>query len=188
MYRGPDHCWHLHFFNKSIVSESQCIKLVWFACIYPASYITTCWALSGRLARDWRKSSHSHIDTNSNILIYLGSLFQILSLSILCDKYKDMDFAKTQPSKTNWDNCSEQNITSPFPVLDLVSLYAVKTDSGKVSCTLCEYITRDKYNIRLHLEGKHGLSGGYQCDKCYKQLRTKQSLTQHRLHCILSTS
>jgi len=71
---------------------------------------------------------------------------------------------------------------------DLVSLYAVKTDSGKVSCTLCDYITRDKYNIRLHLEGKHGLSGGYQCDKCYKQLRTKQSLTQHRLHCVVPTS
>jgi len=66
---------------------------------------------------------------------------------------------------------------------DVVSLYAVKTDNGKVSCTLCGYVTRDKYNIRMHLEGRHGMSNGYQCDKCSKQLRTKQSLTQHRLHC-----
>ena len=69
------------------------------------------------------------------------------------------------------------------PVLDVVSVYAVKTDNGKVSCTLCGYVTRDKYNIRMHLEGRHGMSNGYQCDKCSKQLRTKQSITQHRLHC-----
>jgi len=68
---------------------------------------------------------------------------------------------------------------------DLVSHYAAKTDDGKFSCTLCSYITRDKYNIRRHLDGKHDLTGGYQCDKCYKQLKTKQSLSQHKLHCVL---
>jgi len=71
---------------------------------------------------------------------------------------------------------------------DLVSLYALKTENGKYSCTLCGWITRDKYNLRVHLEGKHDLSGGYNCDKCYRQLRTKQSLAQHRLHCFLPSS
>merc|ERR1712183_1153663 len=68
---------------------------------------------------------------------------------------------------------------------DLVSRYAVKTLTGKYSCNLCGYVTRDKYNIRLHLEGKHQMSGGYQCDLCNKHIKTKQSLTQHRLHCVL---
>ena len=72
----------------------------------------------------------------------------------------------------------------PLCVLGLVPTYSVKTGDGKFSCTLCDYITRDKYNIRRHLDGKHDLTGGYRCEKCFKQLNTKQSLSQHRLHCF----
>jgi len=66
---------------------------------------------------------------------------------------------------------------------DLVTEYAEKTFNGKYSCNLCGFVSRDKYNIRIHIEGKHQLSSGYQCDQCYKYLRTKQSLSQHKAHC-----
>ena len=67
---------------------------------------------------------------------------------------------------------------------DVVDVYAVKIESGKYSCKLCGFVTRDKYNIRWHLEGKHELGAGYQCDKCKVVVKTKKHLTQHRLHCV----
>ena len=66
---------------------------------------------------------------------------------------------------------------------DVVDAYAVKIASGKYSCKVCGFVTRDKYNIRWHLEGKHELGAGYQCEKCKEVVKTKKHLTQHRLHC-----
>jgi len=51
------------------------------------------------------------------------------------------------------------------------------------SCRLCGYTARDKYNMRLHLERKHEMSNYYACDRCAKQLKTKQDLSQHRKLC-----
>ena len=68
--------------------------------------------------------------------------------------------------------------------LDIVEGYAVKEDSGKYSCKLCNYIARDKYNVRLHLERKHGLSAGYQCEICHTWVQNKQRLSQHRVQCV----
>jgi len=67
---------------------------------------------------------------------------------------------------------------------DVVEGYAVKEDSGKYSCKLCNYIARDKYNVRLHLERKHGLSAGYQCEICHTWVQNKQRLSQHRVQCV----
>jgi len=70
------------------------------------------------------------------------------------------------------------------PTQDVVEAFAEKIErSGKYSCKLCGFVTRDKYNIRWHLEGKHELGSGYECDICKKGLKTKKQLTQHRLQC-----
>ena len=67
---------------------------------------------------------------------------------------------------------------------DVVEAYAEKIESGKYSCKLCGFVTRDKYNIRWHLEGKHELGAGYQCDICKQIVKTKKHLTQHKLQCV----
>merc|ERR1711915_118014 len=67
---------------------------------------------------------------------------------------------------------------------DVAEDYAVREEAGKYSCKLCSYIARDKYNVRKHLEGKHGLSAGYQCDVCKIWVQSKQKLSQHKLHCL----
>jgi len=69
------------------------------------------------------------------------------------------------------------------PNQDVVESFAEKMEGGKYSCKLCGFVTRDKYNIRWHLEGKHELGPGYQCDICKQELKTKKHLTQHRLLC-----
>jgi len=68
---------------------------------------------------------------------------------------------------------------------DVVDTYAERIENGKYCCKLCEFQARDKYNIRLHIERKHGLSSGYQCPFCKKCVKTKQDLSQHKAQCDL---
>jgi len=67
---------------------------------------------------------------------------------------------------------------------DVVGAYAEKLETGKYACKLCGFITRDKYNIRLHLEGKHQLGSGYQCNKCKKYVKTRKDLSEHKMKCF----
>jgi len=66
---------------------------------------------------------------------------------------------------------------------DVVDTYAERIESGKYSCKICMFTARDKYNIRLHIERKHELSSGYRCPYCYKNVKTKQDLSQHKSVC-----
>merc|ERR1712226_1538133 len=67
---------------------------------------------------------------------------------------------------------------------DTVDTYADRTEDSKFSCKLCQYVARDKYNMRSHLDGKHMLSTGYTCDICCKSVqKTKQALNQHKHKC-----
>jgi len=68
---------------------------------------------------------------------------------------------------------------------DVVDAFAVRIESGKYACRLCEFAARDKYNIRLHIERKHDLSTGYQCPFCNKSVKTKQDLSHHKSLCNL---
>ena len=78
----------------------------------------------------------------------------------------------------------EYNAYQNYGSSDVVYSYAAKMGNGKYSCNLCGFITRDKYNIRLHLEGKHELGSGYQCDKCKKYVKTRKDLSEHKTKCI----
>jgi predicted SprT family Zn-dependent metalloprotease len=72
---------------------------------------------------------------------------------------------------------------------DVVALCASKVDdydeagrrrASHYTCNLCQYTARDRYNVKIHLEGKHGL-GSYNCPHCAKHLKTKQDLSRHIL-------
>ena len=67
---------------------------------------------------------------------------------------------------------------------DVVLTHAVKLAGSGFQCGLCSYTSERKYNMRLHLDGSHGLGWGrYQCDRCHQQLKTQARLTQHKLVC-----
>ena len=59
----------------------------------------------------------------------------------------------------------------------------MKTAEGKFVCTLCTspdpYTSSKRYNMKTHLEAKHELSQGYQCQVCYKILKTRNVLNSH---------
>jgi len=63
--------------------------------------------------------------------------------------------------------------------VDVVRTHATRIENAKYSCNLCGSVARDKYNIRLHLEGLHELGSGYQCDKCKKIVKTRKDLSEH---------
>jgi len=67
---------------------------------------------------------------------------------------------------------------------DVVQSYSSKLDNGKYACRICGHLVRDKYNIRLHLEGKHDLSVGYNCTQCHNVFKTMQVLSQHKSQCL----
>jgi len=62
---------------------------------------------------------------------------------------------------------------------DVVKAHATRLENAKYSCNLCGFVARDKYNIRLHLEGKHELGSGYQCEKCKQTVKTRKDLSEH---------
>ena len=53
--------------------------------------------------------------------------------------------------------------------------------NGKYSCNVCGFITRDKYNMRLHLERRHQLGQGYWCFQCGEHCKTKADLSTHNI-------
>jgi len=62
-----------------------------------------------------------------------------------------------------------------------VDAFAKKVEGRMYECNLCIYTSRYKYNMRLHLERKHGLTPGYKCSVCNRIVKTKQDLSQHQL-------
>ena len=71
---------------------------------------------------------------------------------------------------------------------DVVNSFAQNIEDKKCFCNLCSYTSRDKYNMRLHLERKHGLSSGYKCKFCDKSFKTNQDLSKHKPFCDPSLS
>ena len=78
--------------------------------------------------------------------------------------------------------------TSPATTPDVVNSFAQIFEGNKCSCNLCSYTSRDKYNMRLHQEGKHGLGPGYNCKFCDKSFKTNQDLSKHKPFCDPSLS
>ena len=64
---------------------------------------------------------------------------------------------------------------------DVVDSHAARISEGKLQCRLCRHETRDKYNMRRHLEGVHHLTNGYPCPRCGETLRNQLALSRHKL-------
>ena len=71
---------------------------------------------------------------------------------------------------------------------DVVNSFAQNIEDKKCFCNLCSYTSRDKNNMRLHLERKHGLSSGYKCKFCDKSFKTNQDLSKQKHFCDPSLS
>ena len=67
---------------------------------------------------------------------------------------------------------------------DVVEGFSGRTAEGKYQCRLCEYVARDKYNMRSHLDRKHSLASRYTCEVCKSVHKTQQALSQHRVACV----
>jgi len=124
-------------------------------------------------------TTQGHIDTDS----HNTGLQMAMSNTDENESYIEEDYDYGQYD-VQAEGMAGYQIQGVVPTQDVVEAFAEKIErSGKYSCKLCGFVTRDKYNIRWHLEGKHELGSGYECDICKKGLKTKKQLTQHRLQC-----
>ena len=48
-------------------------------------------------------------------------------------------------------------------------------------CGLCEYKSKDKYNLKVHIQSVHEKAKLFKCDICGKTLVSNQSLKNHML-------
>jgi len=62
--------------------------------------------------------------------------------------------------------------------LNLEEYYVTK--GGNHECALCGHLSQTKRLIKVHLEGKHGLSTGYTCEYCNIFHKTSEALRIHK--------
>jgi len=127
-------------------------------------------------------TTQGHIDTDTTQTNSHNTGLQ-MAMSTTDETYREEDYDYGHYD-IQAEGMSDYQAQGLGPTQDVVEAFAEKIErSGKYSCKLCGFVTRDKYNIRWHLEGKHELGSGYECDICKKGLKTKKQLTQHRLQC-----
>jgi len=127
-------------------------------------------------------TTQGHIDTDTTQTSSHNTGLQ-MAMSTTDETYREEDYDYGHYD-IQAEGMSDYQTQGLGPTQDVVEAFAEKIErSGKYSCKLCGFVTRDKYNIRWHLEGKHELGSGYECDICKKGLKTKKQLTQHRLQC-----
>ena len=62
---------------------------------------------------------------------------------------------------------------------DLVGKYSTSKRQGGYKCGICEASFSFKSKMRAHLEGPHGLGGGWDCSKCGKHFKSKDAKYKH---------
>jgi len=134
------------------------------------------------IAPDPLRQQHVEISNTNQETNNIGMQVQ-MATTTMDESYIEEDYDYGQ-----YDGIAGYQLQGVDPNQDVVEAFAEKLDSGKYSCKLCGFVTRDKYNIRWHLEGKHELGPGYECDICKQGLKTKKQLTQHRLQCVKNSS
>jgi len=63
---------------------------------------------------------------------------------------------------------------------DLVDIHAGQEQDNRYHCKLCDYSSERKSNIRIHLEGRHNLGVGWDCERCGRHFKSKRSLKRHK--------
>jgi len=126
-------------------------------------------------------TTSQHMDIVSKQVVNPDTAMQMATTDeSYVEEENDFDYRQYDAQE---EGVASYQIQGMDPNQDVVESFAEKMEGGKYSCKLCGFVTRDKYNIRWHLEGKHELGPGYQCDICKQELKTKKHLTQHRLLC-----
>ena len=62
---------------------------------------------------------------------------------------------------------------------DLVDKYSTYKSHGKYQCGLCEALFGFRRDMRRHLEGPHGFGEGWDCSKCGKHFKNKDTKYKH---------
>ena len=62
----------------------------------------------------------------------------------------------------------------------LVMQKLTKLPDGSFRCLDCEYVSRVKACVKIHIESKHVISGGFSCHECGKHVPTRNALKVHR--------
>jgi len=101
------------------------------------------------------------------------------ALSTEAESYTEM-YEEQEPSYYEGQETEEGSYQGLDPSQDVVASHASAIGGGKYCCTLCPFNARDKYNMRRHLETKHDLTAGYQCNLCQLLFKAKHHLTVHK--------
>ena len=62
----------------------------------------------------------------------------------------------------------------------MVDSNSSRKEDGGYECNLCLYSSRDNYNMRLHLGGKHSMELDYRCPSCGSHFKTKVAFVLHK--------
>jgi len=63
---------------------------------------------------------------------------------------------------------------------DVVASHAKREGDKKYHCTLCDYASNLRGNMRTHLEGTHNLGAGWDCEDCGKHFKHRTALYNHK--------
>lgn len=56
----------------------------------------------------------------------------------------------------------------------------LKFGDGSYKCSDCEYSSKVKACVKIHIESKHIETGGFTCQDCGKHVPTRNALKVHR--------
>jgi hypothetical protein len=55
----------------------------------------------------------------------------------------------------------------------------VQLESGEYGCTDCDYTSKFRHNLPKHIEARHVMIPGLQCNTCMKVCPTRESFRRH---------
>jgi len=55
----------------------------------------------------------------------------------------------------------------------------VQLESGEYGCTDCDYTSKFRHNLPKHIEARHVMIPGLQCQTCMKVCPTRESFRRH---------
>ena len=63
---------------------------------------------------------------------------------------------------------------------ELVNSKLVRLEDGSFRCADCDYSSKVKACVRIHIESKHIHTGGFMCPQCGKHVPTRNALKVHK--------
>ena len=75
---------------------------------------------------------------------------------------------------------------SEYELKEMINKRIVRTPDNTFECSDCDYKTKHLHCLKIHIESKHIISDGFQCQLCEKLCPTRNALRAHqkRHHCL----